>query len=155
MVFSRAPDDGLALTLRGVGTPARSQAFDQSIALFLDGTYLAKGPLYPLALFDIERVEVIRGPHSTEVGKNASVGALSVVSREPGKTDAIDGTAPGMRSAAATRSKEGADVQLGTDSALRIAGASLDRHGWVRNGATGNDVPEDRDTGIRLTLRSS
>ena len=69
MVFSRAPDDALALTLRGVGTPARPQAFDQSIALFLDGTYLAKGPLYPLALFDIERVEVVRGPHSTEVGK--------------------------------------------------------------------------------------
>ena len=84
MVFSLAPDDGLALTLRGVGTPARPQALDQSIALFLDGTYLAKGPLYPIALFDVERVEVVRGPHSTEVGKNASVGALSVVSREPG-----------------------------------------------------------------------
>ena len=53
MVFSLAVDDGLALTVRGVGTPARPQALDQSIALFLDGTYLAKGALYPLALFDI------------------------------------------------------------------------------------------------------
>jgi iron complex outermembrane receptor protein len=79
MVFSRAPDDGLALTLRGVGTPARSQAFDQSIALFLDGTFLAKGKLYPLALFDTERIEVQRGPHSTEIGKNANFCALSVV----------------------------------------------------------------------------
>ena len=91
MVFSLAVDDGLALTVRGVGTPARPQALDQSIALFLDGTYLAKGALYALALFDIERVEVVRGPHSTEVGKNASVGALSVVSREPGATNALDG----------------------------------------------------------------
>ena len=33
MVFSRAPDDGLALTLRGLGTPARTQSFDQSVAL--------------------------------------------------------------------------------------------------------------------------
>ena len=48
----------------------------------------------------------------------------------------------------------GADLQLGADTALRLAGANFDRHGWVRNGATGNDVPEDRDTGIRLTIRS-
>lgn len=33
MVFSRAPDDGQALSFRGIGTPARSQTFDQSIAV--------------------------------------------------------------------------------------------------------------------------
>jgi iron complex outermembrane receptor protein len=155
MVFTRAPDDGLALTLRGVGTPARSQAFDQSIALFLDGTYLAKQPLYPLALFDVERVEVVRGPHSTEVGKNASVGALSVVSRLPGQSDAVDGTASWDAERGGYAVEGGADLRFGTDSAVRLAGSSLDRHGWVHNGATGNDVPEDRDTGIRLTLRSA
>jgi iron complex outermembrane receptor protein len=155
MVFTRAPDDGLALTLRGVGTPARSQAFDQSIALFLDGTYLAKQPLYTLTMFDVERVEVVRGPHSTEVGKNASVGALSVVSRQPGQGDALDGTASWDAERGGYAVEGGADLQLGTDTAVRLAGSSLDRHGWVRNGATGNDVPEDRDTGIRLTLRSA
>lgn len=49
----------------------------------------------------------------------------------------------------------GADIQLGADSALRLAGTHFDRHGWVSNGATGNDVPEDRDSGVRLTLRTS
>ena len=154
MVFSLAPDDGLALTVRGVGTPARPQALDQSIALFLDGTYLAKGPLYPLALFDIERVEVVRGPHSTEVGKNASVGALSVVSREPGATNALDGAGSWDAERGGYALEAGADLQLGADSALRLAGAHFDRHGWVRNDATGNDVPEDQDSGVRLTLRT-
>ena len=155
MVFSRAPDEGLALTLRGVGTPARSHAFDQSIALFLDGTFLAKGQLYPLALFDIERVEVWRGPHSTEVGKNASVGALSVVSREPGATNALDAEGSWDVERGGYALGGGADIQLGADSALRLAGTHFDRHGWVSNGATGNDVPEDRDSGVRLTLRTS
>ena len=154
MVFSLAPDDGLALTLRGVGTPARPQALDQSIALFLDGTYLPKAPLYPIALFDVERVEVVRGPHSTEVGKNASVGALSVVSREPGKSNAVDGTGTWDVERGGYAFEGGADLQLGADSALRLAGINFDRHGWVRNGATGNDGPEDRDSGIRLTLRN-
>ena len=154
MVFSRAPDDGLALTLRGVGTPARSQAFDQSIALFLDGTFLAKGKLYPLALFDTERIEVLRGPHSTEVGKNASVGALSIVSREPGSTDAVNATASWDAQRGGYALEAGTDLQLGADSALRVAATHLDRHGWVRNDATGHEVPEDRDSGVRLTLRT-
>jgi iron complex outermembrane receptor protein len=154
MVFSRAPDDGLALTLRGVGTPARSQAFDQSIALFLDGTFLAKGKLYPLALFDTERVEVLRGPHSTEVGKNASVGALSVVSREPGESNAVNAAASWDAQRGGYVLEAGTDVQLGTDSALRVAGTQLDRHGWVQNDATGHEVPEDKDTGVRMTLRT-
>jgi len=154
MVFSRAPDDGLALTVRGVGTPARSQAFDQSIALFLDGTFLAKGKLYPLALFDTERIEVLRGPHSTEVGKNASVGALSIVSRQLGEGDSVNGSASWDAQRGGYVLEAGTDLQLGADSALRVAGTRLDRHGWVRNDATGHDVPEDKDTGLRLTLRT-
>ena len=154
MVFSRAPDDGLALTLRGIGTPARSQAFDQSIALFLDGTYLAKGRLYPIALLDVERVEVLRGPHSSEVGKNASVGAISVVSRQPGTADGAEASSAYDLQRGGLLFTAAADLQTGSDSALRIAANSLDRHGWVHNGATGDDVPEDRDDGARLTYRS-
>ena len=77
-----------------------------------------------------------------------------MVSRRPGETDALDGTVSWDAERGGYALEGGADLQLGTDSALRLAGASLDRHGWVRNGATGHDVPEDRDTGIRLTLRS-
>lgn len=155
MVFSRAPDDGLALTLRGVGTPARSQAFDQSIALFLDGTYLAKGRLYPIALLDVERIEVLRGPHTSEVGKNASIGAISVVSRQPGSVDGAQAGSAYDLQRGGLLFTGAADLQVGADSALRIAVNSLDRHGWVHNGATGDDVPKDHDDGMRLTYRST
>lgn len=155
MVFSRAPDDGLALTLRGVGTPARSQAFDQSIALFLDGTYLAKGRLYPIALLDVDRIEVFRGPHSSEVGKNASVGAISVVSRLPGSVNAVESSVSYDLERGGVLTNGAADLQLGPDSALRIAANDLDRNGWVHNGATGHDVPDNRDDGARITYRSN
>lgn len=68
MIISRAPDNGLALTLRGIATPAQSQAFDHSIASLLEGTYLVKGGLYSIALLDDERLEVLRRPHGSEVG---------------------------------------------------------------------------------------
>ena len=90
MVFSRAPDDGLALTLRGVGTPARSQAFEQSVGLFTDGIFLAKGRLYPLAFFDLARIEVIKGTDGTLLGKNTSLGAISLVPNAPGDKLSLD-----------------------------------------------------------------
>jgi outer membrane receptor protein involved in Fe transport len=84
VVFSRAPDDGLALTFRGLGTVARSQAFDLSEALFVDGTFMGKGRLYTTSMFDVDRMEFIKGTESTLLGKNSSLGAISVITRQPG-----------------------------------------------------------------------
>jgi len=152
MVFSRAPDDGLALTFRGIGSPARPQALDQSIALFLDGVFLSKGRLYPGALFDVERIEVFRGPHAAEIGKNASIGAISVVSRTPGdvlsaeaRTE-IDAENGGYSIDAAT------DLPIASRAKLRLAMNRIDSRGWVENRATGNRVPADENWGFRGTL---
>jgi len=122
MVFSRAPDDGLALSFRGVGTGARSQAFDQSVALFLNGLFLAKGRLYSQALFDVRQIEFTKGTESSLLGKNASVGAISVVTREPGSTLAgeVLGTAEVEHGGGTV---DGAiDVPLGDKAAVRVAG---------------------------------
>jgi len=152
MVFSHAPDDGLALTFRGIGSPARPQALDQSIALFLDGVFLSKGRLYPGALFDVERVEVFRGPHASEIGKNASIGAISVVSRTPGDTlsaearTEVDVENGGYALDAAT------DLPITSWAKLRLAGNRIASRGWVENLATGNRVPAEEDWGFRGTL---
>src|SRR6267142_4485742 len=151
MVFSRAPDDGLALSFRGVGTGARSQAFDQSVALFLNGLFLAKGRLYSQALFDVRQIEFTKGTESSLLGKNASVGAISVVTREPGSTLAgeVLGTAEGEHGGGTV---DGAiDVPLGDKAAVRVAGHYNDTNGWVRNTATGREVPVDKETGVRIT----
>jgi iron complex outermembrane receptor protein len=152
MVFSHAPDDGLALTFRGIGSPARPQALDQSIALFLDGVFLSKGRLYPGAIFDIERIEVFRGPHAAEIGKNASIGAISVVSRTPGDEFAVEGRTDidvengGYSLDAAT------DLPIAPWAKLRLALNRIDSQGWVKNRATGNRVPAEEDWGFRGTL---
>ena len=136
-VFTRAPDDGLALTFRGIGSPARPQALDQSIALFVDGVFLSKGRLYPGAVFDVERIEVFRGPHAAEIGKNASVGAISVVSRTPGDALSVEARTEvdvengGYSIDAAT------DLPLAPWAKLRLALNRIDSLGWVENRATG------------------
>ena len=69
VIFSRAPDDGLALTFRGLGTAARSQAFELSEALFVDGTFIGKGHLYTTSMFDLDRMEFIQGTESTPIAR--------------------------------------------------------------------------------------
>ena len=155
MVFSRAPDDGLALTFRGLGTAARSQAFELSEALFVDGVFMGKGRLYTTSLFDVDRIEFIRGTQSTLLGKNSSLGALSVVTREPGREPTLEVRAGYQPQNGGGYSTDAAgDVPLGDGLELRLAGHANDLAGWVHNDTTDHWGPEQKDTGLRATLRA-
>jgi iron complex outermembrane receptor protein len=154
MVFSRAPDDGLALTLRGIGTPARAQAFDQSVALYLDDVFLAKGRLYPQAIFDLERVEVLKGPQTVRLGRNATAGAITLVPRDPGDELSVDLQVSQGLEAGGQSVEAAADLPLAQGTVARLALQYLDGDGWVRNQATGRRGPEDSQNAARLTLQS-
>lgn len=79
-----SPGNLSGVSLRGVGTSAGSQVFEQSVGLFVDGNYHPRARQYRDALFDVERVEVVKGSQGVLFGKNTSVGAVSVISRAPG-----------------------------------------------------------------------
>jgi iron complex outermembrane recepter protein len=151
MVFSRAPDDGLGLTFRGVGTPARNQSFDQSIALFIDGAFVGKGRLYGASLFDVDRIEFIESTDSTLLGKNTDVGAISVVNRQPGDAFAANASLGERLDRAGYILDVGVDLPLSNDLAVRIAGHVNDTDGFVRNTYNGQDYPHDQDDGVRAT----
>ena len=151
MVFSRAPDDGLAIGYRGIGSAARTQAFDQSVALYIDGLFLAKSRLYTQAVFDVQQIEFTKGTESTVLGKNASVGAISIVTRQPGTTLAGELRATAELEHGGGTVDGGLDLPMGDTAALRVAGHYNDTNGWVRNAATGREVPIDREGGVRLS----
>jgi iron complex outermembrane recepter protein len=152
-IFSRAPDDGLALTFRGLGAAARPQAFEQSVALFDDGVFLGKGRLYTATLFDIEQMEFIEGTQSTLLGKNASVGAISVLSRQPGNVFSIDSSAGHEFVNGGYVVDTAADLPASDTFTTRIAIHYNDLNGSVHNTITGNNVPIDEDSGLRITSR--
>jgi iron complex outermembrane receptor protein len=151
MVFSRAPDDGLALTFRGIGTPARNQSFDQSIALFIDGAFAGKGRLYGAALFDVDRIEFIKSTESTLLGKNTDAGAISVVNRQPGDVFEADASIAARLDHGGYLFDAGVDIPLKDDLSLRIAGHANDTNGYVRNSFNDNYYPIDQDYGVRAT----
>ncbi len=68
--------------LRGVGSGV-NQGFEQSVGTFVDDIYYARPRQLRLPLFDIEQVEVLRGPQGTIFGKNTVAGAINIRTREP------------------------------------------------------------------------
>jgi iron complex outermembrane receptor protein len=156
VVFSRAPDDGLALTFRGLGTAARAQAFDLSEALFVDGTFMGKGRLYTTSMFDVDRMEFIKGTESTLLGKNSSLGAISVITRQPGDRPSFEGNAGySFENGGGYTADAAGDLPLSDKVSLRLAGHYNDLDGWVRDNLTGIWGPEQKDLGLRATLRAS
>ncbi|OCC24213.1 hypothetical protein MB02_07705 [Croceicoccus estronivorus] len=72
-----------SITIRGIGCCATLNAVDPSVGIYVDGVYIgrASGALFDLA--DIERIEILRGPQGTLFGRNATAGAMSLISRTP------------------------------------------------------------------------
>lgn len=70
--------------IRGVGSNISSVAYESPVAVYLDGVYLSSKSSALFDLGTIERIEVIKGPQGTLFGRNATGGAVNVVTRQPG-----------------------------------------------------------------------
>jgi iron complex outermembrane receptor protein len=77
-----------SLFIRGVGTVTTSPGVEPSVSTVVDGVVLARPGQATLDLFDIERVEVLRGSQGTLFGKNASAGVINIVTKDPAKETA-------------------------------------------------------------------
>ena len=62
---------------------ANQTARDQGVGVYIDGIYLARPQGLNAALFDLERIEVLRGPQGTLFGRNTEGGAVSIVTKAP------------------------------------------------------------------------
>ncbi|WGL15795.1 TonB-dependent receptor [Microbulbifer bruguierae] len=69
--------------IRGIGSNADGASADNSVVVFLDEVYIGRASGSALSLYDVERVEVLRGPQGTLYGKNVVGGAISVISKKP------------------------------------------------------------------------
>ncbi|WDE06775.1 TonB-dependent receptor [Thalassomonas viridans] len=72
-----------ALTIRGIGTISFSIAAEPSVSTVVDGVVLGRSGQAFSGLYDIERIEVLRGPQGTLFGKNATAGVVSIITRPP------------------------------------------------------------------------
>jgi len=120
--------------LRGVGSFAANAFTENPIAFNFAGVYIAR-PAAPAGTFyDLQRVEVLKGPQGTLYGRNATGGAINVVPNAPrlGVSEANllleYGNYDSKKASAAV------NIPVGENSALRIAGQFTDRDGYLSDG---------------------
>lgn len=137
--------------IRGVGTGSNTFGFDPSVGLFVDGVYIGRGSALTMPLWDIDRVEIIRGPQGTLLGKNTIGGAISVNTAEPARERAGDvALMPGGRERYSLRGNT--SLPLGEDFALRLSGVTEQSSGYVYNSTRGADELARGNEGLRAKL---
>lgn len=138
------------VTIRGLGSAPGAPSFDSSVSLFVDGIYAPRAREFAGSLFDVERIEVIRGTQAALLGKNTSLGAINLITRKPGKIFAADlriGYETELGSRLVTG---GVDVPISNRFQLRIAGQSSFEGGWVYNVINNVKNPRTHDDAFRV-----
>src|SRR5690554_7853238 len=83
IVQGRGSSNSVNVFIRGIGQPDALQTFDPGVGMYVDDVYYSRinGALF--SLFDVQQVEVLRGPQGTLYGKNSTGGAIKVTTRNP------------------------------------------------------------------------
>jgi len=149
--FSKGNFTGYNFQIRGIGSKLVAASGDAGTGIHLNNAPLIANNLFETEFYDVERVEVLRGPQGTLYGRNATGGVVNLITAKP--TDQFEGNIRAEYGNYNTMKARGMiNLPLGETFALRVAGSYLKRDGFGENIVTGNDA-DDRDLyGVRATL---
>ncbi len=140
--------------IRGVGQADPLWGVDPGVGIYLDDVYIARPQGALLDVFDVGRIEVLRGPQGTLYGKNTIGGAIKYISRGlPKETEGFASITVGNYNQLDAKAAIGGELG-GEDSGLRgrIAVASMNRDGFGTNLDTGQEVSDKEINALRAQL---
>jgi len=153
MTFTKTNFSSYSIQLRGIGTQAISATTDPAVAVAFNNTPFIRNRFFEQEFYDLQRVEVLRGPQGTLYGRNATAGVVNIISQKPKFVyeAKLLGDVSNYKS---TRLEGMVNIPLVEDLvALRLAGAWTKRDGYVTNEITGNPI-DGRDLwSTRVSLR--
>ncbi len=144
---------GANLNIRGISPPrSDDNSFDAPIAVMIDGVHLGTAAGQILENFDLERVEVLRGPQGTLFGKNTVGGVINVVRSKPtGEFGARLKATIGEDGQQELRAVVNFPISEGK-VAGKVFGTMIEDDGWLPNITLGKKVPEKDYMNYGLTL---
>jgi iron complex outermembrane receptor protein len=142
----QASPQGGQIYIRGIGSSGDSNWIDPAVGLMLDGVYSGRAETVMSSMYDIARVEVLRGPQGTLYGRNSTGGTINVITNEPERRFSA-----GLNTQFGNYNLRHADamvnVPLGDTVAARLAVMRETRDGYFSNDGYASDL-----TGARLKL---
>ena len=148
-------DNTPIFALRGVSMSDYSLNQSSPVATYYDEVYKGNFAFLGVAMYDLERVEVLRGPQGTLYGKNTTGGAVNIISREAKLGETSGYVNAGYGNYNRFEANGAVNVPLGEKAALRVAGTFARADGWFRNVEPGMpDLASTREYAFRGTLKA-
>jgi outer membrane receptor protein involved in Fe transport len=155
--FTKTNFSSYSIQIRGIGTQAISATTDPGVAVAFNNTPFTRNRFFEQEFYDLERVEVLRGPQGTLYGRNATAGVVNIISAKP-KFNFEAKASADLGNYSSSRVEGMVNIPLVEDAvALRIAGAWTKRNGYAENELTGGPI-DGRDlwsTRVSLRVRPS
>ena len=150
--FTKTNFSSYSIQIRGIGTQAISATVDPAVAVAFNNTPFLRNRFFEQEFYDLERVEVLRGPQGTLYGRNATAGVVNLLSARP--VNFFEAKLSGDLANYSSSRLEGMINLPLVDgkAAFRLAGAWTKREGYATNQMTGEQI-DGRDLwSVRATL---
>jgi iron complex outermembrane receptor protein len=139
--------------IRGLGNTESLATADPPVGTYVDEIYISRQSVNNISLFDVERLEVLRGPQGTLFGRNTTGGAINVVLGRP--TAERGGFAEAAIGSWNERSiRAGLNLPLSDRVLAKVSAYWNDNDGYVKNITTGEILNDEQNRGGRLALRT-
>ena len=142
--FGQTNFGGASINIRGIGRLSTGASFDQSVSYHVNESPIATAGV-GIEQFDVERVEVLRGPQGTLYGRGATAGAINVVTNKP-SFDGVEGRVKVTAGNYNTQKIEAMfNYPISDNMAIRFSGYDLQRDGYIDNLFLPNEDYNGRD----------
>ncbi|MEY2927516.1 MAG: hypothetical protein RL367_1993, partial [Pseudomonadota bacterium] len=140
---------GNLIFLRGVGNFTVVSTSDPAVAFNYDGVYIGRPTSTTGMFYDLERIEILKGPQGILYGRNATGGAINVLPAQP-KLGQLSGQLSATYGSYNTINAEGAiNVPMGENGALRISASTSNHDGYLRDGTS-----DEKTTAFRVQMKA-
>ena len=143
-----------AYSTRGLANSESISTFDPPVGTYIDDIYVSRQGANNFSLFDVERVEVLRGPQGTLFGRNTTGGAINVIMARP--QEEFGGFAEvGYGRFNRVQLRASVDVPVIEDKLLtKLSGYYIESDGYVNNLSNGDQLNGEENWGVRGAVRA-